>query len=316
MNFAHIHARGHGYGSPRALAELDRLVGIGITDLALNPFAYTPTLDSTSIRWGGDPTMTDDDILLQCRHAAGRGVRVMMKPHLWSMAFGSGKGNGDIDVADWPAWFASYTDYVVHYATVAAAGGATSLCVGLEFATATRKNPGAWAKVADACRRVYPGQILYAANWYEECETFTDWAAFDAVGVNAYFPLVGGTVDALAASWAPHLDRLQGLGRPVIFCEAGYRAVAGATERPWDTSVEGAADPGLQARAYEALLRAATARPWFQGVYWWKWFTDLNADDDDLADAFLPARRPAEAVLRSWFSERSQIDLRPATPTG
>jgi hypothetical protein len=55
----------------------------------------------------------------------------------------------------------------------------------------------------------------------------------------------------------------------------------------------------VQARAYEALLRAAAARPWFGGVYWWKWFTDAGPD----TDAFVPDA-PAQAVLRAWFAAR------------
>ena len=59
----------------------------------------------------------------------------------------------------------------------------------------------------------------------------------------------------------------------------------------------GAPDPDLQARAYEALLRAVAERPWFEGVYWWKWFTDAGPDRDD----FVPAGRARE-VLAAWWA--------------
>jgi hypothetical protein len=300
MNLAHLHQRGWGYGSRRAATQLDRLRALGVGHIALNPFAYVSSLGATDIRWGGDATMTDEDLTAQVAQCTARDMRVMMKPHLWSWQFINGSGNGDIelDEAGWEAWFASYTKYAVHYATLAQASGCESLCVGLEYTGATRANPGRWADVAGACRGVFGGKLLYAANWYEEYEQFRDWAAFDYVGVNAYFPLKGTTVEELAASWAEHLDRIERVaaGRPVLFPEAGYRAVSGATEHPWEGS--GGADPDLQGRAYEALLRACSQRPWFKGIYWWKWFTDLPGEQDP----YVPADMPAEGVMKAWYT--------------
>ncbi len=303
MNFAHLHRRGYGYGSERAQKQLQRLVSIGITDIALSPFAYTPRLDSAEVHWGGDPSMTDDDIRAQCQQAHALGMRVLMKPHLWSQSYAAGKGNPDIDLgpADWVQWFAEYTKYAVHFAALAEECGCASLCVGLEYTIASRENPGAWAAVAKACRQVYKGELLYAANWYEEWEQFTDWDAFDAVGIDAYFPLTGTTVEELTAAWGPHLDRIEKCiekkDRPVVFTEAGFQSVIGAASHPWESHDGAPADLDGQARAYEALLRATTARPWFRGVYWWKWFTDLPGE----ADPFVPAGNPAEGVLKAWF---------------
>lgn len=304
MNLAHLHQRGFGYGSARSAAQGQRLAGLGVSHVALNPFAYQPRLDSPRIEFGGDPTMTDADVEAEVRQLRASGIAVMLKPHLWSPSFWAGKGNNDIrlDAAGWERWFAAYTDYVLHCAAVAQRAGCASLCVGLEYTEASRANPGAWARVAAACRRVYTGPLLYAANWYEEFEIFADWDAFDFIGVDAYFPLQGGSVEQLVASWAEPLDRVERVarGRPVLFAEAGYRSTAGATEQPW-ASTGGGQDLLVQARGYEALLRAATARDWFRGVYWWKWFTDLPGEDD----AFLPADKPAERILAAWYGASS-----------
>lgn len=299
VNFAHQHRRGAGYGSERAAQELDTLRSLGIRDLALNPFAYTPSLASADIRWGGDPTLTDDDLRRQVEQAQARGMRVLMKPHLWSGSFWAGSGNPDIelDAAGWGRWFEAWTAYVVHHARLAQETGCGALCVGLELTGATVENPGAWAAVARACRQEFKGPVYYSANWYDEYARFTDWGAFDCIGLSAYFPLVGDTVGELQASWDAHFDAIAAVaaGRPVIFLEAGCRAVAGATERPWEAR-DGEADADLQGRAYEALLRAGSARSWLRGVYWWKWFTAPEPD----TDAFVPGPR-AQEVLRAWF---------------
>lgn len=298
MTFAHVHERGHGYGSARAHSQAKHLYDLGVRAVALNPFGFVRSLGSTEVHWGGDGSLTDDDLLAELDDLASMGIAVMMKPHLWCWDYEAGKGNMDLAPADWDAWFASYTRYVTHYAALAAKGGAATLCVGLECALASQNNPGAWAKVAAACREVYGGSLTYAANWYQEFERFTDWAAFDLVGVNAYFPLAGTTEAELTASWGPVLDRIDAIrqGKPVIFPEVGYRAVAGTAAKPWDAS--GPADEDAQATAYSACLRALAARPWMRGTYWWKWFTDLPGEDD----GFPPAGRKAEQVLGQWYA--------------
>jgi hypothetical protein len=297
FNLAHQHRRGSGYGSDAAAAALDELATLGVRDVALNPFAYTPTLGSADIRWGGDPTLTDDDLRRQVAQAQARGMRVMMKPHLWSGSFWTGAGNPDIAVDGWEAWFDAWTRYVLHHAALAQETGCDRLCVGLEFTKATAANPGAWAEVARACRGVFKGTLCYGANWYEEYSVFADWDALDCVGIDAYFPLTGRTVEELERAWDGHFDTIAHAvgGRRVVFPEAGYRAIAGATDKPWEET-SGAPDPELQARAYEALLRAGSRRPWFEGVYWWKWFTAAGPD----VDSFVPGE-PARAVLRAWF---------------
>lgn len=301
MNFAHLHERGYGYGSARARIQAERLWALGVRNVALNPFCYMTTLSSEEVQFGGDSTLRDEDLRAQVAQLRELGFEVTLKPHLWSWAFVTGKGNGDLEfsAAGWIRWFESYTRWAVHCAQIAAETGCTHLCVGLEFTSATRNNPGAWAKVAAACRQRFPGKLLYAANWYEEFQIFADWDAFDLIGVNAYFPLVGTTTEALVTSWGPHLDAIAAVakGRPVVFPECGYRSVVGGTEKPWDPG-NGAADPATQARGYEALFRAASARPWFQGAWFWKWFTDLPGENDP----FVPADQPAEGILRAWYS--------------
>ncbi len=301
MNLAHLHQRGWGYGSDRSKAQANRLYELGVRDVALNPFAYTRSLSRPEVSYGGDPTMTDDDLRAEVRNLRDLGLAVTMKPHLWAWQFMAGKGNGDIelDAAGWKVWFERYTEFAVHYARVAADTGCATYCAGLEYTSASRHNPGAWANVAKAIRAVFPGRLMYAANWYEEYELFADWDAYDLVGVNAYFPLTGNTVESLVESWKPHLDNIERAagGRPVVFPECGYRAVALGTEKPWDPG-SGPADPAVQARGYEALFRACSARPWFAGAWWWKWFTDLPGEED----LYVPAGMPAEDILRGWFS--------------
>lgn len=312
FNYAHLHRRGIGYGSEASRVQLLRLRALGVTHLALTPFGYLPELDGTEIRYGAqrDRSLTDDDLRREAAQAKALGFSVCLKPHLWSSAFWSGgKSRQDIRPKDWDAWFEAYGGFAEHYARLAEEIGAALYVVGLEYLQATLDNPGAWAAIAARCRSHYRGRLSYAANWWREVDRFADWSAYDFIGVNAYYPLEAGpdpSAHALAAAWQPHLDALEALsqkvGRPVLFLEAGCRAIAGAHTRPWDQGMDGATDPVLQARVYEALLASAAERSWLEGIYWWKWFTDEGAREPDL---YCPMGLPAEEVLSRWWGASS-----------
>lgn len=312
MNLAHLHRGGRGYGSAASARQLAQLAALGVTHVALTPFGYIADVGDVALRWGSDldRSLSDDALLAEARAARALGLRVTLKPHIWSRAFWTrGQSRQDIRPRDrdggWAAWFDGYTAFARHYASLAAKMDAALYVVGLEYLRATAENPGAWAQVAAACREVYAGPVTYAANWWREAELFADWAAFDLIGVNAYRPL-SDLPDpdraALVAGWAPFLRAMGAVardsGRSVLFCEAGLPALAGAAAQPWSNAQGGAPAPTLQARAYDALLAAAAPQPWFRGVYWWKWFTDAGADDDP----YSPMGQPAEQVLRAWWA--------------
>ncbi len=310
MCLAHLHRGDRGYGSASSAEQLARLASLGVTHVSLTPFGYVGALDSEEIRWGSqlDPSMTDLHLEAEAAQARALGLKVCLKPHIWSRAFWSGKASRqDIRPRDWARWFASYQGFALHYAALAERMGASVFCVGLEYLNATQDNPGAWGRVARACREVYSGQLTYGANWWAEAKAFQDWADFDLVGVNAYYPLKVGSdpsVEQLLEAWEPHVRELCELSaaadRPVVFAEAGLMAVRGAALEPWNQGLEGEPDGELQARYYLALLQAFGAQPWWRGVYWWKWFTA----EAQQADPYCPMGQPAEKVLDAWWGQR------------
>jgi len=310
MSLAHVHHGDKGYGSEPCLVTLKRLVDMGVTHVSVTPFGYQPSLKGTEIRFGAtmDRTMPDDSLIALSAQARSVGLKVLLKPHIWSDDFWRGKASRqDIDPGSdegWQQWFERYTAFAVHYARVAASMDASTYCVGLEYLAATKQNPGAWADVAAACRAAYAGELTYAANWWGEIDGFKDWAAYDAIGVNAYPPLSESaepTTEELIAGWDAHLDQLDAIRSryklPVLLTEAGLPALKGAAARPWDQGQDGAADPDLQARAYEALLHTASTRDWVKGIYFWKVLTNGGS-----GDPYIPAPE-TERILHRWWSK-------------
>ena len=50
-----------------------------------------------------------------------------------------------------------------------------------------------------------------------------------------------------------------------------------------------------------AALSSLTRRPWLVGMYWWQWEPDPPIGGPQDPD-YSPHRKPAEAVLRAWYS--------------
>jgi hypothetical protein len=205
---------------------------------------------------------------------------------------------------------------VWYYARLAQDVGAAMLIIGTELANPVRQRPAFWRALIREVRRVYDGEVTYAANWYEEYEHVTFWEDLDYIGVQAYFPLSeheSPSLDAIKAGWKPHQSALAALhektGRPILFTEIGYRSVPYAAIEPWrwlarDEPGQVEPDYELQARLYQAFFERCWHQPWLSGVFVWKWYgsTGRRGRDRHTLD-FTPQDKPAEQVIGSWFTQ-------------
>lgn len=102
--------------------------------------------------------------------------------------------------------------------------------------------------------------------------------------------------------------------RPAIFTEVGFKSITGTSVRPWEwpRRIEPAVNVEEQSRCYRAVLETFGDRPWFYGLYWWKWYRDL--DPGGIRDGdFTPRRKPAEQVLSEWY-RKLVVTQNPAVP--
>jgi hypothetical protein len=307
MAVAHIHQSGLGYGTTTSRGQLRKLVDMGISHVALTPFGYLPDIGGTRLVYGAsmDRTLSDEGVVREAVAAKELGLKVCLKPHVWSNSFYNGKSSrADVDpgAGKWSEWFDNYAGFAEHYAKLATACEADLYVVGLEFLKATQKNPGAWGQIAKRCRAHYGGAITYGANWYREADDFSDWADFDVIGVNAYPPLGKDASSAgLQQAWRGYLKGIGSLsrkhGRDVILTEAGCRSVHRAFEEPWDQGRSGKSAPEEQARVYEALLSCMGDAPFVKGLYFWKWFTAPGGERDQ----YVPSAS-TQRVIHTWWS--------------
>lgn len=281
MTFAHEGYRGHnGYGGEKIKPSLDSLGELNVNALAIVPYTFMrdpgkpiPLFIPTDA--GGE---NDWATICSAREAQKRGWFVLLKPQIW---LGGGHWPGDVDFAteeEWDAFFDSYTYWIMHYALLAEQEQIGGLCLGTELVKTTLKHPDRWREIIRKVRKVYGGQLTYAANWGEEFEGFTFWEELDAIGLNSYYPisesdaptdqeLLGGARRwmALAAEVSRKTDR------PLWLTEVGYRSVANAWKNPHADSGDRPADADAQARCYRAMLTAAGETPELSGMFLWKW---------------------------------------------
>ncbi len=297
-----------GYLSGACVRELARLRGLGAGWVSLTPFGYLPARDTPEIvpvADGGPEEESDEALCEAAARARALGLRVWLKPHLWTRGF---VGELEFGPAGWPRFFARYREFILHYALLAQRERMDGLVVGHELTTATLGHPERWRALIADVRRVYGGTLTYGANWGEEVRGIRFWDALDLVGVSFYAPLADAptrAVPALEARARRALAELRAVaartGLPVLIVEAGYAPRAAAAVRPWEER-GGPRDLEAQRACYEALVRALEPELWIAGVFWWKWFSsDAVAGPGD--GSYTPRGKPAEAVMRRAFAD-------------
>jgi len=328
-------------GSPRETTDahyFDALLDHHINWIVQTPFGWQPTHDSPDIHlrphggWWGE---TDEGIRVTTAMARERGVKTLLKPHLWLRRSSDGKWRSDIEMDHeeaWRTWFANYRTFALHYARLAQELGIEGYCIGTELRR-TVAHEAQWRALIAEIRAVYSGELTYAANWYREFEEVPFWDALDYIGIQAYFPLTeekNPSLDELVSGWQPHLQSIRALqertGKPIVFTEIGYRNTAGNAIEPWvwpkrprvRRGPDGKRryiherhpdlDPGAQARAFQAVFTVFWNEPWFKGLYVWKWFPDLTDPDSERArirlerESFTPQHQPAMDVIERYYA--------------
>lgn len=313
VSVAHLHRRGVGYGSDACHEQLIRLKALGARWVALNDFAYMRSISSPQVVSRRDGSLTEADLTKTIQDAHAAGLKVMLKPHLWSREFYQGKWHGDIAMtseADWDEFFRQYGDYILQQARVAQATKAEALCIGLEYVQAS-KQEARWRKLIAEVRKVYDGHLTYSAA-FAEWKDVKFWDALDSVGISAYFPIAknDNPNDAeIRAGWDQVYRQLEDFhkqtDKPLWFLELGYTRCVTAGRQPWSYEVT-VPDEACQARLIRVALEEAQKRPYIKGVFLWKWFSADAFQRYEGFDPFAIQNNPQVLdVLKQLWLEKS-----------
>lgn len=307
---------------------LVHLRDLGVTHITLVSFGWQESVDDPEVRVDtsdGWYTESHGGIRALARQADTLGMGVILKPHIWIGGYDAGGNRSEIAFESewaWGRWETSYRGFLMTYARLAADVDADVLVLGTELRSVATTRPEFWRGLARDVREVYDGELTYAANWHAEYENIEFWDVLDYVGVQAYFPLADGpnpTLDTMRSRWRTHRAELARVhrrtGKPILFTEIGYRSARTTAEAPWRWPERGSesvpADSTLQARCYRAFFSTMGTASWFAGGIIWKWHPE---HDRQSSTAFTPQGKPAERVLRRWFTGVSGDSLKGGVP--
>ena len=278
INFAPFAPRG-ALSTPEAAESLDALLSdMAPNTVILSPGGVQKTAHSETVSFTSAHTMTDAELIAVIRRLHARGIRVLLKPTVNCL---DGTWRAYISFFDedvpgepaWSRWFASYTDFQLHYARIAADEGCEMLLPDCEMVMSEHRETE-WRALIARLRAVYPGPIGYNCDKYQE-DRVTWWDCVDVIASSGYYPI---------GDWEAQLDRIervvQRYGKPFFFAELGCMAAQGSSLRPNDWTLSDAFAPQEQAAWYRAMFDSALRRSWVGGFAFWDWQARPAAERD------------------------------------
>lgn len=278
---------------------------------AVMPFGFVPEMDKPQIvyntdrQWYGETREGGRNYVTQLHKG---GIEVMMKPQVWIRR---GEFTGYLKMAteeEWLALEASYRNFIMDYATLAQEEAVAIFCIGTELEQFVVNRPEFWKQLIVDIRKVFKGQLTYAANW-DEYKRTPFWSELDFIGIDAYFPVCEDqtpTVECTVAGWKRWKDEVGAFAKAenkkVIFTEFGYRSVDFAGKEPWkaDRSMN-AVNLEAQANTLTGLFQSVWQEEWLAGGFVWKWFIQHDEVGGIDNHQFTPQNKPAEEVIRTYF---------------
>lgn len=274
-----------GYGpgewnGPHMAGTLDDIQALGANWVAIHPYARVAR--DGSLRWSLEDQAT---VAQTASLARDRGLRVMIKPHLayWRAGYG---WRGDITFPNpehESRFWHDYERWMMHHAELADRHDIDLLVVGVELKQFhDTEHETNWRRVIALTRKHYDGPLTYAANW-DDYMHVRFWDALDALGVQAYFPLVGEdnldpTEAQIERGWQRVRTELAAFqekhDKPLLLTELGYATSTAAAAFPWDPARVGSAKAGhgVKGDCLRIGLRSVEDEPAILGSFLWKWF--------------------------------------------
>lgn len=303
--------------------DLPRVRALGLTVGVIDIFWDVNNASSNSMQ-PGSRTLSDAELRRYIADVRGAGFQVYLVPKLTCRDCATDrKWRGFYTPSDIGTWFANYRAFVNRYADIARETGVTSFFFGSEYSS-LQKESAEWRRVAAEARQHFGGPVIYNATW-NTLNVIDWWDESAVISVSAYYPLSDEPSPTLSTlrtawhdsqaektihrNWFGELKQLSTtFGRKVLFGEAGYASTTYGAKQPYTLTEQHEPDPELQGRLYQALLETFSGEAWWVGVIWWEW-TKHNAGPDRIG--YTPRDRPAETVLRNWYSPSAPPPTRP-----
>ena len=293
------------FETKEARESLNRLKeNTGANFITLVPNGLQDTPQSEEISYTTDATVSDEELISMIEYAHEIGLRVALKP---TANCKNGTWRAHINFFDkdvpcepkWCNWFASYTEFQMHYAGIAKQTGCEMFIAGCEMVmTEIRENE--WRKLIADIKEVFKGPVSYNTDKYQEGHV-TWWDAVDVISSSGYYP---------KDDWETQLDRIETVvkkyHKPFFFAEAGCMSKEGSNKVPNDWTIQGELDLKGQAEFYESMFAACEKRDWVQGFGLWSWSEQLKEQEEALKDSgYELYEKPAVKAVKTFYEKNT-----------
>ena len=291
--------RKEAYNSLNTLIERTNANMIMVVPNGLQETAQSQSIDFTSLA-----STTDSELIKMIDYIHSKGLKVALKPTV-NCKNGTWRAHicfFDVDVPcepKWSVWFRAYSEFQLHYASIAEKTGCEMFIAGCEMVQA-EKRESEWRTLFAEIRKVYHGHLTYNTDKYQEGNV-TFWDALDSICSSGYYP-----IDMLDNELARIEKVVKKYNKPFFFAEIGCKSTAGSQYLPNDFMLRGDIDMEGQAKWYTGMFEASKKYGFIEGFVIWAWsarlYSEAHASKNDDYDI---AYKPAEKVVKAFYSSIS-----------
>lgn len=288
-----------------AYQSLDRLIErTGADFIMLVPNGIQETPQSETIAYQTKATMSDEELTRMVDYIHKKGLRAALKP---TANCKNGTWRAHINFFDfdvpcepkWGNWFASYTDFQLHYAGIAQQTGCEMFVAGCEMVMSEHRDTE-WRRLISDIRGEYKGPVSYNTDKYQE-DRVNWWDCVDIISSSGYYPI---------DDWNSQLDRIEKVVRefnkPFFFAEAGCMSTSGSAKVPNDWRVKGEVNLQEQADWYHTMFETAGKRDFVQGFCLWDWaWKQYSLQASSKHGGYDIYGKPAETVVKEFYQNRA-----------
>ncbi len=293
------------YETEEAFREADAIAESGADWVVLVVTVYQEHFCSTKQFRDFKLTPSDREVENMIDYLHGLGLKVQLRPMLETLD-GAGRlavwfprddaegsripGCSRTQLAD---WFESMTERAVYYAGIAERTGCELYCLDSELDRLVIYNDH-WKSVVNEVRKVYSGPVtschtthMGLIDYEKVLSNKSHWFYdLDLLSLSCYHLAGKGGMskDEMREGFADQVVRFDRMaeiyGKPILFGEFGCNKI-----------------PSEQADYLENFLELFSDKPWWYGLYWWKWDEQVRP----LLEKRWPIKgRPAAKVLKEW----------------
>ena len=298
--------------NPIDYVELMNLKKMNVEWVSVIPYAFslpgkTFVKTGNSGWWGENP----EGVIHCVKMAHSGGMKVMLKPHVWVGGGQGWLGDFDFDSEDkWKAWEKEFSNYILSYALIADSLDIEILCIGTEVRKSAANRPEYWRKLIQKVRKIYKGQVTYAANW-DNYHNVNFWDDLDYIGIDAYFPFSDEAIPdkmEISQGWKKVASSLGHLSEkykiPVLLTEYGYKSVEYTNMGHWKYREDTLKTSNkAQAVAYEGLFENIWQEDFVAGGFFWKYHFPHMMSGEYLNRRYTPQGKEAEAIITEWYGK-------------